>query len=228
VVRRGRAGYTDPVRPTIEVTEPQESLLMPLVLAARDGRQSAFEQIFLRVIPEMQAFVRLHAGDHIRRRESDVDVVQSICREVLQDLGKFKGSGEGQFKKWLYTLALNKIQEKGRFHGAAKRAANREVSPVAPPAGESVAPTNDQILDCYKSFCTPSQHVAVAESVGNIEKVFDELSEDYRQVITLSCFLGLSHAEVAAEMGRNEGATRMLLSRARAELAIRLAQYDLG
>ena len=70
-------------------------------------------------------------------------------------------------------------------------------------------------------------HVAANEEVARIEGVFDQMSEDYRQVITLACFLGMSHADVAMELGRSEAATRMLLSRARAELALRLAQEEL-
>jgi RNA polymerase sigma factor (sigma-70 family) len=47
-----------------------------------------------------------------------------------------------------------------------------------------------------------------------MERAFDLLSDDHREVITLSRIVGLSHAEIAAELGRSEGAVRVLLSRA--------------
>ncbi|NNL87214.1 MAG: sigma-70 family RNA polymerase sigma factor [Myxococcales bacterium] len=205
---------------------PADSL-MPLVDAARKGRAEAFDRIFDEVMPELRAYVRLNTGQRIRQRESMSDLVQSVCREVFEDLPGFRGEGERQFKKWLFTVALNKIQQKGRFHGARRRTPSLEVRPVAP-ASCSTTFGNDQVLNAYKSICTPSRHAAAGEEVQRIEKVFDQLSDDHRRVITLSCFLRLSHAEIAAEMGRTESATRMLLARARAELALRLAKHEMG
>ena len=200
---------------------------MPLVTAARDGSRTAFEDLFENVLPELRAYVRLHSGRRIRDRESTSDLVQSICRQTLEDLHQFEGTGEKQLKKWLFTLAMNKILQKDRFHRAGMRSASREIK-LPPRPLDSKSPGDDQLLDCYKSFCTPSVLVSANEEVARIEAVFDQLSEDYRQVITLACFLRMSHAEVAEELGRSEAATRMLLSRARAELAVRLAQEELG
>ena len=54
---------------------------------------------------------------------------------------------------------------------------------------------------------------------ARVERALAELPEHYREVITLSRVVGLSHKEVAESMGRSEGATRVLLHRALGELA---------
>jgi RNA polymerase sigma factor (sigma-70 family) len=48
------------------------------------------------------------------------------------------------------------------------------------------------------------------------------LEADHARVIELSVFEELTHREIAAEMGRTEGACRMLLLRARTALAVAL------
>ena len=53
-------------------------------------------------------------------------------------------------------------------------------------------------------------------------RALDRMPDEYRQVVTLSRRGGLSHAEVAAELGKTEGATRMLLHRALARLGVEL------
>ena len=80
-----------------------------------------------RHLPGLFAFMRLRAGEFLRRRESVSDLVQSVCREVLADPGDFSYRGEGQFRRWLYTTALRKIIDKGRYYRAEKRDPRREV-----------------------------------------------------------------------------------------------------
>ncbi len=202
---------------------PEDGALMPEVDAARAGDREAMDRLFQALVPEVRAYVRLHSGRSIRERESMTDVVQTICREVFVDLGDFEGTAERQFRKWLFRLALAKIHDRHRFHAAQKRDARREVLPRAAVTG-SFAADDDRLLDCYATFCTPSQNVSAKEEVGRIEDAFDQLQDDHRHIIQLACFGGLSHSEIAADMGKSEPAVRKLLSRARAHLAVLLAQ----
>ena len=57
------------------------------------------------------------------------------------------------------------------------------------------------------------------EALAALELVFDQLPADYREVILLSRIVGLSHEEIAEQMGRSKGAISVLLSRALARLA---------
>jgi RNA polymerase sigma-70 factor, ECF subfamily len=61
-----------------------------------------------------------------------------------------------------------------------------------------------------------------AEELGRLEAAFARLDADYREVIVLARVVGLSHAEIAARMGRTESATWNLLARALAKLSTEL------
>ena len=70
---------------------------------------------------------------------------------------------------------------------------------------------------------TPSGVVLAAEDVGHLAEALRSLAPDYREVLALRLREGLAHAEIAARLGRSEGAVRMLLVRARAALALAIS-----
>ncbi len=189
-----------------------------LLLARRAaaGDRAAAEALLERCLPELRAYVRLRAGAAIRNREAHSDIVQSTCREVLEHLDRFQFPSEGAFRQWLFTTALRKLTHRRDYYQAEKRDARREVAIDGEPAGA------DGLLACYRSFATPSQAAMLREEIERIEAAFEGLSEEHREVITLAKVVGLSRAEIGAQMGRSEGAVKMLLSRALAELAERL------
>jgi RNA polymerase sigma-70 factor (ECF subfamily) len=79
-------------------------------------------------------------------------------------------------------------------------------------------------LEAWSRSFTPSRHAAAREELARLEAALRALDEDKREVILLSRIVGLTHAGIAAEMGRSELATRKLLSRALAELAERMVR----
>jgi RNA polymerase sigma-70 factor (ECF subfamily) len=156
-------------------------------------------------------------GKALRERESCSDIAQSVCREALRDLPTFEYRGAASFRSWLYTTALNKIRQRGRFYLAEMRTPEREVS-----EGELAS-----LADRYASICTPSQDAVARETAESIEAAFDELPEAHREVIALARVAGLTTAEIAQEMGRTEKAVRNLLSRALVRLSMVLHREGL-
>jgi RNA polymerase sigma-70 factor, ECF subfamily len=128
-------------------------------------------------------------------------------------MDRFQYRGEAGFKSWLYTTALRKIANRYKYYGAEKRDVGREVA--AAPSSASAA----SLLDCYHTFYTPSQDAIQREELARIESAFDQIPDNYREVITLSRVVGLSRAEIAAELGTTEDAVRGLLSRALSRLS---------
>lgn len=183
-----------------------------LLQSMSQGDAVAMDQLLERNLPGLRAYIRLNAGQLVRAKESCSDLVQSVCREVLQDAEAFEYQGEAAFRQWLYTAALRKVMDKHRFYKQKKRDAAKEVA-----AGTESSP--GEVLDAYGGFYTPSHDAAVKEELERVEKAFDELPEDYRKVITLSRIVGLPHKEIAEQMGKTEVATRHLLARAMARLS---------
>lgn len=186
-----------------------------LVLRGSRGDADAVGELLLRHLPAVRAYVRLRGGPRIRQHEDVSDVVQSVCRELLQSLrggAGFRYTGEATFRSWLFTAALRKLVERDRYYGADKRDAARLVNG----AGDSAAP---DFLACYQSLCTPSLVAIERETQQRIERGLDAMPEEQREVILLARLAGLSHAEIAEHLGRSEVAVRSILSRGLARLA---------
>lgn len=187
-----------------------------LIEAARRGDAAALQSLLDGNLPTLRAFIRLRSGRLLRARESVSDLVQSVCREVLADLPRVPIDSQEAFRDWLYTSAHRKILDRKKYWEADKRDAAREVSLEG-------GADDGALLAGYAAVATPSRHAAMREEIERIERAFDELPEEYREVITLARLVGLSHAEIARRLGRSEEAVRQLLARARARLARLLA-----
>lgn len=192
-----------------------------LIERASNGDETAVRSLLVRHLPTLEAYVRLKAGPLVRRQESIGDIVQSVCCDVLRDLGGFVYRGEAAFRNWLFKRALRKILNKSRFYRRDRRNPSLE-------AGHRMASAADvgSLLDCYATICTPSRVVQAREAVEAFERAFDSLGEDYREAITLYRIVGLSYPEIATEMGRSEGAVRNLVYRGLARLSGLLEQQQ--
>jgi RNA polymerase sigma factor (sigma-70 family) len=136
-----------------------------------------------------------------------------VCREVLENLEQFRYPGEAAFKRWLYATAARKLGHRYEHWQAERRDPRRE-------AGQAPGAASDgELLACYRSFCTPSRAAIAREELERIEKAFDQLSSDHRDVIIMARILGLSRAEIAKELHRSEPAVGNLLLRALAHLS---------
>lgn len=175
---------------------------------AFDGSSEGIARQLERHLPQLQAFLRLRMGPELRAKESSIDLAQSACREVLENLDRFRVQGDSNFRRWLYTTALRKVKNRVEYYRAAKRDARREQPPH--PSREDLA----SLTQVYQTLSTPSRALMQQEAMERFEAAFDKLPEHYQEVILLSRILGMTHAEIAEATGRTEVASRNVLSRA--------------
>lgn len=192
-----------------------------LVEEASAGSLPAIDVLLARYLPELRAYVRLRTGPTLRARESVSDVVQSTCREVLENLDRFRWGGETGFRRWLYATALRRILNKHEFHTAQRRDVGRDVplegaAYAGDATGDGALP---DLLAYAASLGSPSGVAIAREQAARIEAAFDGLSDAQRELIVQSRLMGLSHREIAEASGKNEGAVRVALHRALARLA---------
>lgn len=175
---------------------------------ASRGDQEAVEALVEQHLAGLVTFVRARAGARLRAREETLDLALSACREVLVDLEAGRELDQAHFRHWLYLAAERKIADRGRYWARERRDPDQvvSISEAAPLAAAGRGPT-------------PSGEAAAHEDWARAEEALAALPEEYREVILLTRVVGLSHAEAAERLGRSEGATRMLLSRALARLA---------
>lgn len=175
-------------------------------------RRKVVEELLAEHQSQLHAFIRLRSGPMLRSCESSADLAQSVCREILQHQDRLRSPEREGFRHWLYTTAARKIANRVEHWRAQKRDIGRVVSlDGADDLGE--------MLRCYGSFCAPSAQLRAQEELERIERAFDELPDDYRDVIALHRVAGLPIEAVAERLERSVGATRMLLFRALAQLA---------
>jgi RNA polymerase sigma factor (sigma-70 family) len=180
---------------------------------ATEGDQDALDQLLQRYMPQLHAFVHARLGAELRARESSLDVVQSVCRELLSARAQFDFQGEDRFRGWLFTAALNKVRERHRRLHADLRDVEREVDADAATSFAAVA-----------HLLTPSQDAIGNETTAALRASLAALSEEHREVITLARLVELPHRVIAEILARSEEATRQLLARAMVQLVRELGQ----
>jgi RNA polymerase sigma-70 factor (ECF subfamily) len=176
---------------------------------ASRGDVPAIDSLLSRYLPGLMRYVHRRAGPAILAKESSSDVVQSVCREVLESLRteRFEYRGEAEFKQWLYGAAVLKLEGRRRHWRAQMRDALREQ-----PSGTS------RVVDPSVS-ATPSADAMRREDAERLRTAVASLPESYRRIIELAYVEELPHAEIAERLSISETNSRVLLSRALARLA---------
>lgn len=198
------------------MTAPDRPQLENLIAAAARGDASAMHLLLQEYLPRIRAYVRLRTGAALLAHESRSDLVQSICRDLLENARRLHSTDIDGFQAWLFTTARRKLADRAEHWGAQKRAEGREVE----------TPADGELLAACRGFFTPSQQAGAREELARVERALGELPAERREVILLAKVLGLSRQEIGARLGRSEGAVRVLLTRALADLALRVAAAD--
>lgn len=193
-----------------------------LLQRASEGDEFAVEELLQRYLPSLREYLGRELGAAVRAKESPEDLAQSVCREILQHIGRFQYRGEDAFRNWLFTSALRKIKDKHRYYFRERRDVRKEV-----PIVRRDSRTDAGLRELFASIGSPSQHALRQEEYEAAQAAFDQLSERYQRVIVLALVEQKTGAEIAGELNVTESNARRLLSRARVRLA-RLAAERLG
>ncbi len=181
-----------------------------------NGDMRPLSELLVHYLPDLRLFVRAQIGAKLRARESNSDLVQSVCREVLGKLENFEYRGEAAFRSWLFRAAAHKVIDRAQYHEAEKRNPAREELP------EPVTnPTEPLAFDVGHDF-SPSRVAMSKEELTQLEAGLHSLQTDYREAILLAKIVGLSYAEIAEHMNRSPGAARNLVYRGMAQLSLLL------
>ena len=185
--------------------------------AARSGDAVAFDSLFARHLPALQAFLRCKVDGDLAQRESIRDLAQSVCREVLQDLAGMEYRGEEAFRGWLFLQATRKIVDRYRYHKRARREVGRE---------EPLPDDDAELVQQYATICTPSRHASGREQLTRVEAAMRKLPDNQRDAVLLSRLAGVSYVEIARQNDSTEAAVRGLVARGLARLAELLREPD--
>jgi RNA polymerase sigma-70 factor (ECF subfamily) len=160
-------------------------------------------------------------GPELRVKMQSMDVVQDALLGAFRDLDNFTYKNEGDFLRWVSSIAENRIRDHIEHFHAQKRDHRKEI-PLIQDSTESSSRIRFDPMD----LTTPSMIMARKEDLDNLETAMDKLKPEYREVILLTRIDGLSYKEAAEKMKRSEGSVRMLLVRALSSLSSLLEGED--
>jgi RNA polymerase sigma-70 factor (ECF subfamily) len=188
------------------------------------GPDFPLEEQLQKHLPGLRAFVAGRVDRLVHAKESNADIVQSVCREVLEHIDRFEHRSEAGFKQWLYRTAERKIIDRYRYYTADKRDAGRELPPSASEPSTDGDLLAAALRDAQRGGPTPSHEAIAREELLRTSRAFEGLPPIYREVILLSRVHGVPHADIAKRLGKTEGAVRNLLYRGLGALTDRLAE----
>jgi RNA polymerase sigma-70 factor (ECF subfamily) len=184
-------------------------------LRARDS--AAWSEFLELRRPQLMVYIDRNLGEPLRRKVEATDLCQEVWLSALNGLEGMDFSDRDPFG-WLCQLADRRIVDAHRrYFGAQKRAASREVGLHGGSAGGDGEPKG--LIDLLvASMTTPSQVIARDQRAERLSQALARLPETAREAIRLRYIEGLPSKEIAAQIGKTDGATRVLLTRTLAKL----------
>jgi RNA polymerase sigma-70 factor (ECF subfamily) len=163
--------------------------LPEIIARAQAGESAAFGDLYARYAGVVLRYMYART----REQESAQDLTQEVFIRVLKGIGGLEYRGEKSFLGWLFTIAGNVLIGQAR----RKRA-------VSTPLDESV-----EIAD-------PRGHDAVLSVFDRVSLMgaISQLTDDQQQVLNLRYFADMTNQEIAAAVGKTEGAVKALQHRA--------------
>ena len=172
-----------------------------LVRAAQAGDSAAFETIVRRY---QRAIYRVAFG-LTRRAEDADDLAQEAFVRAYRAIGTFRA--DEPLYPWLSRITVNLAYSLFRRR---KRRPEAELEPMLE-AGRDWASADDTV-----------EHVEGNERVAQLRESFAQLSPEHQAVLVLRIVQNQSYGEIASTLNVPIGTVMSRLSRARAELKVRL------
>lgn len=177
----------------IRSDDPDDAVL---VRRAREDA-SQFAVLYRRHLPRVYRFLLARLGDEQQAQ----DATAQTFLAAFEGLAGYRG--QGAFIAWLLTIARNKAADLCREQRAVVALDAAAALPSPEPSPERV--------------------VAARLALEDVMRVMRALAPERAEAVALRLFAGLSLAETAAVMGKNEPAVKMLVHRGVRDLRERLA-----
>jgi RNA polymerase sigma-70 factor (ECF subfamily) len=176
--------------------EDRQRLLAELVGAAQGGEREAFDELVRQTYVEVYTLaVRLTANE-----EDASDVVQEAYLRAWKGIRRFRG--DAQFSTWMYRITANAAST------MTQRRRRQQATHI-----DDVAEPVEMRLEL--------QPEGAAESAAALEELsiaVSELPPKLRAIVVLKDVYGLSHEDIAEELGISVAAAKVRLHRGRKKL----------
>ena len=200
-------------------SEPSEDLSSrahahALIDRARHGSRSSLGALLQQYRNYLVVLASMQIEKRLQPRVSPSDVVQETMLRAHKNFGQFRGTTEPELLAWLRQILVNNLAKFVEQHMlAARRDVRREVSMQR--IGAALEHSTIQLAALVPAATkSPSMAVQQREEAVVLADRLAQLPEDYREVLVLRNLKGLPFEEIARQIDRSVGATRMLWLRA--------------
>jgi RNA polymerase sigma-70 factor (ECF subfamily) len=193
VGRRGRAPGTAVRRPA---ADSDSARMMDLVERAQSGEADAFGRLYDQYSDTVYRYIYYRVGG----KATAEDLTSETFLRALRRIGTFTWQGR-DFGAWLVTIARNLVAD--HFKSSRFR----------------LEVTTGEMLDANEVERSPEDSVLESLSNAALLDAVRRLNPQQQECVTLRFLQGLSVAETARVMGKNEGAIKTLQYRAVRTLA---------
>ena len=172
--------------------------------ARRDPR--LFEPLYRKYVGQVYSF----ALYELRDRHAAEDVTEQVFLRALTALPRFEERGDAtssSFRLWLFQIARNAISNERR---------GRRRRPEAPLELAASLPATDD----------PAAAAVSRSETARVWTALEQLPDDRRRALVLRFVEEMTAAEIAAVLGRTEGAVRVLIHRALRQVARELRRGE--
>ncbi|MET9799138.1 ECF subfamily RNA polymerase sigma factor, BldN family [Streptomyces sp. NPDC006368] len=191
---RGSAGTsTTPRRPT---ADSDSARMMELVERAQAGEAEAFGRLYDQYSDTVYRYIYYRVGG----KATAEDLTSETFLRALRRISTFTWQGR-DFGAWLVTIARNLVAD--HFKSSRFR----------------LEVTTGEMLDANEVERSPEDSVLESLSNAALLEAVRKLNPQQQECVTLRFLQGLSVAETARVMGKNEGAIKTLQYRAVRTLA---------
>lgn len=190
-------------------------------------REEAARVIWERFASRLQALVRRHLDNRIRRREDEQDILQSMyvsfCTGQLR--GKTAPASREELWKLLVRITMCKVVNTANRHLAARRDVWRERNPAAEPNGTTPTLFPRWMLDHVdRAQPSPEERVVVVEE---LDRLLQGLPDEYRRIVVWK-LEGFTNAEIACMLDRTVRCVELKMQLIRKRLEPRMDERDVS
>ncbi len=174
-----------------------------LMASIQANEPGAFEALYTRYRIRLYNFIRRFVGN----QSSAEDIFQETFLRIYRERHRYEP--RVAVSTWLYTIARNlclqEIEKQSRRQPAQANATDM--------AAVQASPAED-----------PLSRLEATEAADRVARAVALLPPGEREVLILARYEGLPHTQIAAIVGKSEGAVRVALSRGLTTLRQRLHQ----
>ena len=158
---------------------------------------------------DLLAVILNKMGMALRNKIEAEDIYQEIATGAVQKMDELDFSQNGPFG-WLCEMAQRRIIDAERKFSAQKRAAHKEVGIHGSPEQSQVGIANLLVA----SITSPSRAFSRQQKEFKLLHALERMPDEQRQVLHMRYGEGRPTREIAESIGKTDGATRVLLTRA--------------